>query len=164
MFDHTKFSNRENTIILLFQNGCKQCNLSREVLTALGDLPSYSEETELKDEIFNEEDFSNTENILIRLLFANVKLTFLSDLIDVALSEIENGCDITESVRIALTCLNKQVIFSVLELNKILNDIYYAGWNESSISYNSETNTSQEESYSFCRNRDESISNILKNK
>ncbi len=159
MFDLTNFSNRQNIIILLLRDGFELGNLAKEVKIALGDLPRLSEDETV--EVFNSNDFSIEENIIIELMLSKVDIDFLHELLEIALNEIENGCDIAESVRIAKTHLNKQVSFSNLELKKLLNNAYYAGWNESDNYYNCESYPQEEGNPSFCQNRDKNILNII---
>ena len=159
MFEFMNFSNRQNIIILLLRDGFELGNLAKEVKIDLGDLPRLSEDEEV--EVFNQNDFSIEENIIIELMVSKVDINFLYELLKIALIEIDNGCDISESVRIAKTHLNKQISFSNLELKKLLSNVYYAGWNESDNNYNCQSYPQEEGNPSFCQSRNKTIVNII---
>lgn len=161
MFDPMNFSNRENTIILLLKNGFELGKLAKEVKTLMGDLPRYSEEDETI-EVFNPNDFSIVENIIIECLQNKVNINELFKIVEISTNEVEYGSSYSESVQIAIN-LSKTVYISVLDLNKMLNDAYYAGWNISREDYNSDSNPCEEDSSSFCYNRENTISSIIKN-
>jgi hypothetical protein len=120
MFNANDFSDRENLIINFVLEGVNVRGLSVLVNLGIDEIESglttgeavsnaIAELTDngidLKENIpalFNANDFSNRENILIEAMQNDVNLHLLSVLTDIALEEIEHGLTTAEAVRIAM--------------------------------------------------------------
>lgn len=120
MFNANDFSDRENLIINFVLEGVNVRGLSvlvnlgideiklglttgEAVSNAIAELTDNG--IDLKENIpalFNANDFSNRENILIEAMQNDVNLHLLSVLTDIALEEIEHGLTTAEAVRIAM--------------------------------------------------------------
>lgn len=121
MFNTNDFSDRENLIINFILEGVNVRGLSvlinigiNEIESGLtiGEAVAYAiaeatgdNDMDLKEDIpaiFNANDFSDRENIIIEAMQNDVNINLLSVLTNIALEEIENGATTAEAVRIAM--------------------------------------------------------------
>lgn len=121
MFNANDFSDRENLIINFILEGVNVRGLSvlinigiNEIESGLtiGEAVAYAiaeatgdNDMDLKEDIpaiFNANDFSDRENIIIEAMQNDVNINLLSVLTNIALEEIENSTTTAEAVRIAM--------------------------------------------------------------